>query len=219
VPKLKLQSKQNQKGKLMAADASYRPYVCGHCENYHRPVTAENGLSLFYKVESDVKIEIFLHRECAGQWSQSFNIPIPGFGVNASDIGNTKDVIRILIADDQPTILKMVKQILQAHSGFEVVGEARDGRQAVTLAEALKPDVIVLNVNMPTMSGFEAARLIRGYLPDSAIVILSSHKDKQFVAEARKAGARGYVPKSDADGQLIRAINTVVKGEEFFFLE
>ena len=202
----------------MAADAGYRPYVCGHCENYHRPVTAENGLSLFYKVKSDVKIEIFLHHECAGEWSQSFHIPIPGSGVKASDIGNTKGVIRILIADDQPTILKMVKQILQAHSGFEVVGEARDGDHAVTLAEALKPDVIVLNVNMPTMSGFEAARLIRGHLPDSAIVILSSHKDKQFIAEARMAGARGYVQKSDADGQLIRAINTVVKGEEFFFL-
>jgi DNA-binding NarL/FixJ family response regulator len=127
-------------------------------------------------------------------------------------------VIRILIADDQPTILKMVKQILQAHSGFEVVGEAPDGRQAVTLAAALKPDVIVLNVTMPTMSGFAAARLIRGQLPDSAIVILSSHKDKQFIAEARKVGARGYVQKSDADNELIRAINTVVKGEEFFFL-
>jgi DNA-binding NarL/FixJ family response regulator len=79
--------------------------------------------------------------------------------------------------------------------------------------------VIVLNVTMPTMSGFDAARLIRGHLPDSAIVILSSHKDKQFIAEARKAGASGYVQKSDAAGQLIDAINTVVKGEEFFFLE
>jgi CheY-like chemotaxis protein len=203
----------------MATDAGYRPYVCGHCEDYDSPVTAENGLSLFYKVESDIKIEIFLHRECAGEWSQSFNIPIPDSGVDASDNGKGKGVIRILIADDQPTILKMVKQILQAHSGFEVVGQARDGHQAVTLAEALKPDVVVLNVTMPTMSGFEAARLIRVHLPDSAIVILSSHKDKQFITEARKAGARGYVQKSDADRQLIRAINTVVKGEEFFFLE
>jgi CheY-like chemotaxis protein len=203
----------------MATDAGYCPYVCGHCEDHHRPVTAENGFSLFYQVESDVKIEIFLHRECGGEWSQSFNIPIPCSEVDASDNGNGKGVIRILIADDQPTILKMVKQILQAHSGFEVVGQARDGHQAVTLAEALKPDVVVLNVTMPTMSGFEAARLIRGHLPDSAIVILSSHKDKQFIAEARNAGASGYVQKSDADRQLIRAINTVVKGEDFFFLE
>jgi CheY-like chemotaxis protein len=205
----------------MANDTGYRPYVCGHCENYHSPVTPENGLSLCYKVESDVKIEVFLHHECAGEWSQSFNIPIPSPGVNAPDNGHTKgnNNIRILIADDQPTILKMVKQILQAHSGFEVVGEAPDGHQAAILAESLKPDVIVLNVTMPTMSGFEAARRIRSHLPDSAIVILSSHKDKQFIAEARKVGARGYVQKSDADGQLIQAINTVVKGEEFFFLE
>jgi CheY-like chemotaxis protein len=203
----------------MATDAGYRPSVCGHCENHYSPVTAENGLSLFYKGQSDVKIEIFLHHECAGEWSQSFNIPIPG--VNAPDNGHAKgnNNIRILIADDQPTILKMVKQILQAHTGFEVVGEAPDGQQAVTLAESLKPDVIVLNVSMPAMSGFEAARRIRSHLPDSAIVILSSHKDKQFIAEAREAGARGYVQKSDADGQLIQAINTVVKGEEFFFLE
>jgi CheY-like chemotaxis protein len=140
---------------------------------------------------------------------------------NAPDNGHAKDnnKIRILIADDQPTILKMVKQILQAHTNFEVVGEAPDGQQAVTLAGSLKPDVIVLNVSMPAMSGFEAARRIRSHLPDSAIVILSSHKDKQFIAEAREAGARGYVQKSDADGQLIQAINTVVKGEEFFFLE
>jgi CheY-like chemotaxis protein len=203
---------------MMATSVGYRPDVCGHCENYHSPVTAENGLSLCYNVESDVKIKIFLHHDCAEAWSQSFNIPNPGSGVDASDNGNAKGVIRILIADDQPTILKMVKQILQAHSGFEVVGEARDGCQAVTLAVALKPDVIVLNVTMPTMSGFDAARLIRGQLPDSAIVILSSHKDKQFIAEARKVGARGYVQKSDADSELIRAINTVVKGEEFFFL-
>jgi CheY-like chemotaxis protein len=127
--------------------------------------------------------------------------------------------VRILIADDFPTILQMVKQILNARPGFEVVGEAPDGHHAVALAEALKPDVIVINVNMPTMSGFEAARRIRSRLPDSAIVILSSHKDKQFIAEARKVGAKGYVGKSDADRELIRAIESAVKGEEFFVVE
>jgi len=131
----------------------------------------------------------------------------------------TKQMLRILIADDHPTILKMVKLLLKAHPGFEVVGEARDGQEAVNLAESLKPDVIVINVTMPKMSGFEAARRIRIHFPDCAIVILSSNKDRQFIAEARKVGANGYVEKSNADGQLIRAIESTVKGEEFFFVE
>jgi DNA-binding NarL/FixJ family response regulator len=132
---------------------------------------------------------------------------------------HVKPNIRILIADDNPIILEMVKTILKAHPGFEVVGEAQDGQHAVSLAESLKPDVIVINVTMPTMSGFEAARRIRAHVPDSAIVILSSHKDKQFIQEARKVGANGYVEKTNADEQLVRAIESTVKGEEFFLVQ
>ena len=147
-----------------------------------------------------------------------FKIPVPA--VSVALLQNlTRPTIRILVADDHPTILEMVKNILKAHRGFEVVGEARDGQHAVSLAESLKPDVIVINVTMPKMSGFEAARRIRVHVPDSAIVILSSHKDQQFIEEARKAGANGYVKKSDADEQLIRAIESTVKGEEFFLVE
>ena len=146
------------------------------------------------------------------------NIPVPESSVAVFQ-NHTRPTIRILVADDQPAILEIVKRILKAHHGFEVVGEARDGQHAVSLAESLKPDVIVINVTMPKMSGFEAARRIRIQVPDSAIVILSSHKDKQFIAEARKAGANGYVEKSDADEQLIRAIESTVKGEEFFLVQ
>jgi two-component system, NarL family, nitrate/nitrite response regulator NarL len=128
----------------------------------------------------------------------------------------TKPTIRILVADGYPTILETVKGILNAHPGFEVVGEARDGQQAVSLAESLKPNVIVINVTMPKMSGFEAARHIRTRFPDCAIVILSSNKDRQFIAEAQRVGANGYVEKSIADEQFIRAIESAVKGEEYF---
>jgi two-component system nitrate/nitrite response regulator NarL len=130
-----------------------------------------------------------------------------------------KHTIRILIADDHPAIRETVKNILKAHPGFEVVGEAIDGQQAVSLAESLKPDVIVINVTMPKMSGFEAARHIRTRFPNCAIVILSSNKDRQFIAEAQKIGLNGYVEKSNADGQLIGAIESTVKGGEFFFVE
>jgi DNA-binding NarL/FixJ family response regulator len=92
-------------------------------------------------------------------------------------------------------------------------------RATANMPEALKPDVVVLNVTMPMMSGFEAARRIRTRFPDCAIVILSSHKDEQFIAEARKAGAHGYIEKSDADEQLVRAIKSAVKGEDFFVVQ
>jgi DNA-binding NarL/FixJ family response regulator len=146
-------------------------------------------------------------------------IPVAAVAVTVLESPATRRNVRILIADDHPTIMKMVKRILNAHLGFEVVGEARDGHHAVTLAETLQPDVIVLNVTMPTMSGFEAARRIRVQVPNSAIVILSSHKDQQFIEEARKAGANGYLEKTDADEQLVRAIESTLKGQEFFFVE
>jgi len=158
------------------------------------------------------------HNSPLGPDEGPFNILVPEGSVAVLQ-NQPRPTIRILVADDHPTILEMVKTILKAHHGFEVVGEARDGQHAVSLAESLKPDVIVINVTMPKMSGFEAARRIRVHVPDSAIVILSSHKDKQFIEEARKAGANGYVGKSDAAEQLIRAIESTVKGEEFFLVE
>ena len=193
-------------------------HLCGHCENHDYPVTSENGLRVSYNSANDVQRELHLHHQCAGKWSERFNVS-PSIPVAVSDDNCTSRNVRILVADDFPAILQLVKDILNSHPGFEVVGEARDGDHAVALAEALKPDVVVLNVTMPTMSGFEAARRIRSHFPDCAIVILSSHKDGQFIAEARKAGAKGYIEKSDADEQLVRAIESAVKGEEFFVVE
>jgi CheY-like chemotaxis protein len=195
-----------------------QPHICGHCEDHDDPVTLDNGLSLSYN-DAIMPIEVHLHRQCAGKWSELFDIPLPGGPAAVAENDKAKRLLRILVADDNPTIMRVVKQILGAHPGFEVVGEARDGQQAVTQAEALKPDVIVINVTMPKMSGFEAARRIRSCLPDCAIVILSSHKDKQFIAEAREVGANGYVVKSDADRELVHAIESAVKGEEFFVVK
>jgi CheY-like chemotaxis protein len=193
--------------------------LCEHCEEHDDPVTADNGLSVSYNAENDVQRKVHLHRRCAGQWSQRSNVSLPNGATAVSENNYKSRYVRILVVDDFPTILQLVKDILNAHPGFEVVGEARDGHHAVALAETLKPDVIVLNVTMPTMSGFEAARRIRSRFPECAIVILSSHKDEQFIAEARKAGAKGYIEKSDADEQLVHAIESAVKGQEFFFVE
>jgi DNA-binding NarL/FixJ family response regulator len=144
------------------------------------------------------------------------NTPLPDGPVAVAERNERTRTLNILVADDHKTIRQMVKQILRAQPGFEVVGEALDGEHAVILAEALKPDVVVINITMPRMSGFEAARRIRRRFPDCAVVILSSHKDQQFIAEARKAGANGYVVKSDADRELMHAIESAVRGEEFF---
>jgi DNA-binding NarL/FixJ family response regulator len=98
--------------------------------------------------------------------------------------------LRILVADDHPIIRKSVRQLLDSHPGFEVCGEARDGAEAIDEAQRLKPDVVVLNITMPVLNGIAAAREITAKLPESAIVILSSHADKYFIEQARKSGAR-----------------------------
>jgi DNA-binding NarL/FixJ family response regulator len=126
--------------------------------------------------------------------------------------------MRILIADDHPMIHRAVRSTLQDYAHFEVCGEAVDGAEAVEAAKKLKPDVVVLNVTMPVMNGFEAARKIKQTVPQPAIVILSSNADKRFVEEARKVGVRAYVAKTKAGESLVKAIEAAVKGEDFVVL-
>jgi DNA-binding NarL/FixJ family response regulator len=123
---------------------------------------------------------------------------------------------RVVLADDQPMILRMVRMILAEHPHLEVVGEAFDGAEAVSMVTFLKPDVVVLNVMMPKMSGFEAARQIHAQSPSVSIVILSTHKDAQFIADARQCGATGYVEKQFAGTELVNAINGTASGAAFF---
>ena len=124
-----------------------------------------------------------------------------------------KGPVRILIVDDHAILRKAVRRLLESRSEFEVCGEAEDGAQAVEKAAELKPDVVILDISMPKMNGFEAARQIRAFSPHSQIVILSSHKDKQLLEEARNVGAICYVPKSEAERELIDAVNAAAGGE------
>jgi DNA-binding NarL/FixJ family response regulator len=126
--------------------------------------------------------------------------------------------LRVLIVDDQPMILKRVRSILAEQTDFEICGEAHDGAKAIEEAQRLEPDVVILNVSMPVMNGFAAARLIKAKLPSTAIVILSSEADKHFVAEAKKVGASAYVCKTKADDSLVKAIEAAVIGSEFISL-
>jgi two-component system, NarL family, response regulator NreC len=123
--------------------------------------------------------------------------------------------LRILIADDYTIIRKHVRSILEEYPRFEICGEAEDGAEAIEQAQRLKPDVVVLNVSMPIVNGFDAAREIKAKVPQSAIVILSANADKRFVEEAKKAGARAYVAKMKAGEALIKAIENAVIGGDF----
>jgi len=126
--------------------------------------------------------------------------------------------VRILIADDYPAIRECVRYTLEAHPRFEVCGEAEDGAKAIEEARRLKPDVVVLNVSMPVLDGFQAAREIKATLPETAIVILSSSVDKGFIEEAKKVGARAYVPKTELGKALVKAIETAVLGGDFVLM-
>jgi len=124
--------------------------------------------------------------------------------------------IRILLADDHNIMRRGLRLLLESQPEFSVVGEAADGRQAVEQAELTKPDVAVLDIAMPHLSGTDAAQRINQLLPTTAIVILSMHSDEGYVLRALKAGAKGYLLKDSAEGDLIEAIKSVGEGKTFF---
>jgi len=127
--------------------------------------------------------------------------------------------IRILLADDHNVMRKGLRLLLESQPGFIVVGEASDGHQAVERAEATKPDVVVLDIAMPRLSGTEAAQRIGELLPGTSVIILSMHSDEGYVMRALKAGAKGYLLKDAAEGDLVEAIQAVGNGKTFFSSE
>jgi two-component system, NarL family, response regulator NreC len=127
--------------------------------------------------------------------------------------------IRILLADDHNVVRRGLRLLLESQPGFVVVAEAADGRQAVEQAEATNPDVAVLDIAMPNLSGIEASQRILAQRPNTAILILSMHSDEGYVLRALKAGAKGYLLKDSIEADLIEAITTVRHGKTFFSRE
>jgi DNA-binding NarL/FixJ family response regulator len=124
--------------------------------------------------------------------------------------------IRILLADDHTLIRGGLRLLVEQQPDLAVVGEAEDGRTAVSLAASLKPDVAVLDIGMPNLNGIEAAKQITEGEPCAAVVILSMHRDETYILRALKAGARGYLLKDSAESDLVRAIRAVADGKAFF---
>lgn len=124
--------------------------------------------------------------------------------------------MRILVADDHDIIRRGLKELLTSRSGWEVCAEAKTGREAVALAEQFKPEVVVMDISMPDLNGLEAARQIRKTLPRTEILILTLHFSDQLVREIVEAGVRAYIMKSDADRDLVSAVEALSNHRPFF---
>jgi two-component system, NarL family, response regulator NreC len=124
--------------------------------------------------------------------------------------------LRLMLADDHTVMRTGLRALLERQPNLEVVGETDNGREAVKLASSLKPDVIVMDVGMPLLNGIEATKAILAELPATAVIILSMHADESYVMRALKAGARGYLLKDSAAGDLTGAIQAVSQNKSFF---
>lgn len=127
--------------------------------------------------------------------------------------------IKVLLADDHEIVLDGLKKLLSGDIDFKVVGEAKDGRQAVTAALKTKPDIVVMDITMTSLNGIEATKKIVEELPETRVIILSMHKGREFISEALQAGALGYLLKECAFEELYDAIRDVKNGRVYLSQE
>lgn len=126
------------------------------------------------------------------------------------------DKIKILLADDHPLVRSGLIKLLEPYKEFIIVGEAGDGEEAVAMTKKLEPDVVVIDLSMPKLSGVEATKLIRKNFPSTKVLVLTMHDNEEYVYQILKSGAGGYVLKSSGRDDLAAAIRAVANGERFF---
>jgi DNA-binding NarL/FixJ family response regulator len=124
--------------------------------------------------------------------------------------------IRLLLVDDHPVVRKGIRSCLERYEQLIIVGEAADGLEAVTKAKQLLPDIVLLDIDMPHMSGLAATEVLRQDLPQIKVLILSMHQRAEYLVQILQAGARGYVSKETSPEDLVRAIEMINAGEAFF---
>ncbi|MEM5535248.1 response regulator transcription factor [Neptuniibacter pectenicola] len=129
---------------------------------------------------------------------------------------STVNKIRVLLVDDHPLVLDGISARLESEALLEIVGMANDGLQALELAAQLNPDVVLMDISMPVMNGFEASERFRIEQPDVKVLILSMHDNREYIVKLIKCGAAGYVLKDVSSSELISAIETVYGGGTYF---
>jgi DNA-binding NarL/FixJ family response regulator len=130
--------------------------------------------------------------------------------------GEKMNPFRILIADDHEIVRQGIRDLLDKHPGWEVSGEARDGREAVERSKALNPDLVLLDIGMPTLNGLDAARQILASCPLTRVLVLTMHDSEQVVRDVLAVGARGFLLKSDAGRDLVSAVEALQRHGTFF---
>ena len=125
-------------------------------------------------------------------------------------------MIQILLADDHIVVRRGLRALLESRPDFQICGEASNGREAVDMAIANRPDVAVLDVSMPLLNGAEATRQIRKGSPATEVLVFTMHDDEDLIREVLHAGARGYLVKSEADGQIVAAVESLARHRPFF---
>jgi len=123
--------------------------------------------------------------------------------------------LRILVVDDHAVVRRGVRSLLESHEGWEVCGEATTGRDAVEQSQRLRPDVVVMDLSLPELNGLDATRQILKDTPGTEVLVLTMHQSEELARDVLKAGARGYVLKSDADESLIAAVESLRQHKPF----
>jgi DNA-binding NarL/FixJ family response regulator len=123
--------------------------------------------------------------------------------------------LRILVVDDHAVVRRGVRSLLESHEGWEVCGEATTGRDAVEQSRRLRPDVVVMDLSLPGLNGLDATRQILKDAPDTEVLVLTMHRSEELARDVLQAGARGYVLKSDADANLIMAVDSLRQHKPF----
>ena len=124
--------------------------------------------------------------------------------------------VRILVADDHDIVRKGLRAVLASRPGWQVCGEAANGREAVAAAIRHRPDIAIIDINMPELNGLEATREILKQVPEIRVLVLSAHDSESLVRQMLASGARGYVHKSDVSEDLIAAVETLCQGRVYF---
>jgi DNA-binding NarL/FixJ family response regulator len=146
--------------------------------------------------------------------TSALRVPSLHEGVHAGPREGSR-VTRILVVDDNPTVRRYLRGVLEEHEGWRVCDEARNGHEAVERFQLVRPDVVVLDFQMPEMNGLDAARVIARLSPDTPILMVTLYLSKQLSDEARKVGIRGTCAKADI-GSVVDAVGALLREETYF---